>query len=370
MKPKVLVTGATGFLGSHLLSFLSRRGERVRALARVATPELLRHEVEVVEGSLLDPDAVARAVEGVEKIYHCAGMVSRDPEVAPEMYRLHVDGTRLLFDAAKEAGVARILLVSTSGTVAVTEDGETIPDETAPYPLEIVRRWPYYLSKVFQEKLALELAASGGPEVVIVCPSLLLGPGDARLSSSGDVLRFLEGKIPVVPSGGINFVDARDAAAGAILAMESGKAGQRYLLGGPNWSLGEFFERLARISGKRPPRLRVPDPAARLGAGLIERLHRWSGREGQPPIDEASVQIAQHFWYCDSSRARRELGWEARDPMECLDDTVAWLRWRYLGGPPPVPKAPTFLENVVSQPKEPASAPKRRSGGGRRSRVN
>ncbi|HWV38931.1 MAG TPA: NAD-dependent epimerase/dehydratase family protein [Vulgatibacter sp.] len=352
----ILVTGGTGFLGGHLVSLLLRRGEKVRVLTRASTPELAASGAEVCEGSLLDREAVARAVEGAARVYHCAGLVSRDPETGPEMFRVHVDGTRLLLEEARRAGVGRVLVTSTSGTIAVTPD-ETICTEESPYRIETVRRWPYYLSKIFQEKLALEFAAEGGPEVVVVNPSILFGPGDVRLSSTGDVLRFLEGKIPLVPSGGINFVDARDAAAGAILAMELGRPSDRYLLGGPNWTIAEFFARLARVSGVRAPLARIPDGAARLGASMIEGLFRLRGGDAKAPIDRESVEIAQHFWYCDSSRARSELGWEPRDPMETLDDTVAFLRERFLGGAPPPRKAPSFLETLVTRMDTPPSPP-------------
>ncbi len=367
MSETVLVTGGTGFLGGHLVALLARRGERVRVLTRAVTPELRELEVEVVEGSLLDPEVLARAVRGIARIYHCAGLVSRDPDVASEMYRIHADGTRALLEAATRAGVARVLLVSTSGTIAVAKD-EEISNEESPYRLETVRRWPYYLSKIFQEKLSLEAAAAGGPEVVVINPSILYGPGDQRISSTGDVLKFLRGEIPLVPSGGINFVDARDAAAGAILAMEKGAPSARYLLGGPNWSMAEFFARLARVSGVRSPTARIPDGAARFGARLMDGLFRLSGGERRAPVDPESVEIAQHFWYFDSTRARTELGWEPRDPMETLDDTVSYLRERFLGGAPPPRKAPSFLETLVTRVGEPEPAAPRAAAKGRASR--
>ncbi|AKU93229.1 NAD-dependent epimerase/dehydratase family protein [Vulgatibacter incomptus] len=356
MSDAILVTGGTGFLGGHLVSLLARRGEKVRVLTRAATPELRARGIETIEGSLLDVATLSRALQGVRRVYHCAGLVSRDPDVAPEMYRVHVEGTRALLLAARAAGVERVVLVSTSGTVAVSKEPD-VSTEESPYRIETVRRWPYYLSKIYQEKLALELAATGGPEVVVINPSILFGPDDVRLSSTGDVLRFLKGEIPLVPSGGINFVDARDAAAGAILAMERGKPSARYLLGGPNWTMGEFFARLARVSGVRAPTARIPDGAARLGARLVQGFARLGGADKRAPVDPESVEIAQHYWYLDASLARGELGWEPRDPMETLDDTVRFLRERFLGGAPSPAKAPSFLETLVTRMGEPESAP-------------
>lgn len=347
MSAPILVTGATGFLGSHLLSLLGEH-RPLRVLTRAATPELSRAGVEIVEGSLLDRKVLARSLRGVTQVYHAAGLVSRAAEAESEMFRVHVDGTRLLFEEARKAGVSRILLVSSSGTIAVTKE-EAISDESAPYRLETVRRWPYYLSKIFQEKLALQMAAEGGPEVVIVNPSLLLGPGDLRLSSTEDVLRFLRGEIPFLPSGGISFVDARDAAAGAVLAMERGRASRRYLLASANWPLETFFQRLGRIAGMRPPSFRVPDRLARMGAKLLAR----ASRKGTA-IDPVRVEMSQHFWYCDASRAKAELAWEPRDPMETLEDTVADLRLRYFGAPPRRPRPRSHLDSLVTQALEKA----------------
>lgn len=340
MSAPILVTGATGFLGSHLLSLLGEH-RPLRVLTRAATPELSRAGVEIVEGSLLDRKVLARSLRGVTQVYHAAGLVSRAAEAESEMFRVHVDGTRLLFEEARKAGVSRILLVSSSGTIAVTKE-EAISDESAPYRIETARRWPYYLSKIFQEKLALQMAEEGGPEVVVLNPSLLLGPGDHRLSSTGDVLRFLRGQIPIIPSGGLSFVDVRDAAAGAILAMERGKPSRRYLLASANWSMETFFARLGRIAGMRPPSLRVPDPLARLGAKVLA----WASADA---VDPVGVEMAQHFWYCDVSRAKAELAWEPRDPVETLEDTVADLRIRHFGAPPGRPRPRSHLETIVAQ---------------------
>lgn len=343
MSATTLITGATGFLGSHLLPLLEGR-RAVRVLTRAATPALSAAGVEIVEGSLLDRSTLARSLRGVRQVYHAAGLVSHVAASESEMYRVHVEGTRMLFEEARKAEVSRILLVSSSGTIAVTRE-EATSDEGAPYRTDTVRRWPYYLSKIFQEKIALQMAAEGGPEVVVLNPSLLLGPGDHRLSSTGDVLHFLRGQIPLLPSGGLSFVDARDAAAGAILAMERGEASRRYLLAAANWPMGTFFARLGRIAGMRPPSLRVPDPLARLGARLLRRASREA-------IDPARVEMSQHFWYCDSSRARSELAWEPRDPVETLEDTVADLRARYFGAAPARPRPRSHLEALVDQALE------------------
>lgn len=342
----VLVTGGTGFLGEHVVRVLREGGQAVRVLARESAPELLALGASLYRGDLLEglqvatrrpeggaaeadavPDSLAAALDGVKEVYHLAGLVSRDPKRGPAMMLLHVDGTRRLLQAAKQAGVARVLLASTSGTIAVSRDPDPILDETAPYPIELVGNWPYYLSKIYQEKLALDLGKRLGIEVVCVNPSLLLGPGDRRGSSTTDVRKLIAGELPAVPSGGLSFVDVRDAAQACVAAMERGRPGARYLLGGPNWTFQEFLGRLSRIAKVDPPWLRLPKGWNRALKGVVRAIdHAYSHHDRRSPIDTISFEMGQHYWYCDSSRARRELGFTSRDPGETLDDTVRDVR--------------------------------------------
>jgi dihydroflavonol-4-reductase len=319
----VLVTGATGFLGEHLCRVLVEQGDTVRGLARTRSGVLADLGVEHIRGDVLTGPELDTALAGVDAVFHLAGAVSRDPDDAQRMMRLHVDGTRRVLERMDAANVRRMVLASTSGTIGVSKD-EQILDETAPYAEEIVAGWPYYASKIYQERLAFEHGARLGIEVVAVNPSLLLGPGDRRLSSTGDVRKFLKRQIPTVPEGGMNFVDARDAAAATAKALTHGRAGERYLLGGPNWTMKEFFARLGRVANVAPPRLKLPSKVSRWGATLIEELYRHRGKE--PPVDRISVEMAEHFWWIDSRKAETELGFSARDPQLTLVDTVAYLR--------------------------------------------
>ena len=325
---RVLVTGGTGFLGEHVVeALLHRGGYRVRVLARSRSPILTQlaktADLELVSGDILEGDALAQALDGCVAVLHLAGLVSRNPDDTQRMMRVHVDGTRRLLEQAKNAPIDRVVVASTSGTVAVS-DIEEVLDEDAGYATELVAGWPYYASKIYQEKLAFTLGGELGIEIVCVNPSLLLGPGDRRLSSTTDVLRFLRRDIPVVPTGGINFVDVRDAADATVSALERGRAGERYLLGGPNWTVAELFGRLSRVAKIRAPRMRLPGGLARAGASVIEHLYRNRGKE--PPVDRISVEMGQHYWWIDSSKAERELGFEARDPGLTLHDTVRYLR--------------------------------------------
>jgi dihydroflavonol-4-reductase len=327
----VLVTGGSGFLGRWVVDELLEAGHRVRVLGRGKSASLAERGVEIAVGDVsrdLDgAEPLQRAFDGVSALFHLAGFVSRDPDDGQRMMRVHIDGTRRVLEAAKTAGVRRVVLASTSGTIAVSRE-PVILDERAPYPTEIVGNWPYYLSKIYQEKLALDLGATLGLEVVIVNPSLLLGPGDERNSSTGDVRRFLKREIPVVPDGGVSFVDARDAAKATVAALEEGRAGERYLLGGPNWTVSEYFGRLERASKVRAPRLKLPNALQRRAASLLEQAYKALDKE--PPVERISVEMAQVYWWCDSSKAERELGFQARDPGETLDDTIRDLRTRMI----------------------------------------
>jgi dihydroflavonol-4-reductase len=311
---QVLVTGATGFLGSHLVSSLLAEGHDVVRFSRSSG------------GDVLDAAAVRAAAAGCGAAYHCAGPVSRRPADAELLYRVHVEGTKTVIDACASAGVKRVVVASTSGTVAVSED-ERVHDERDEAPIALVGRWPYYRAKLFAERAAL--ARNGaGIEVVCVNPSLVLGPGDVNGSSTEDVRRFLEGSIPAVPAGGLSFVDVRDVAEALRLAMERGRPGERYLVGALNVTVAELFARLARVSGVRAPWLPMPRSreVARSGAALLGRLATRAGLRA--PVDPISVEMAQCFWYLDASRAESELGWSARDPNVTLHDTVEDLRRR------------------------------------------
>jgi dihydroflavonol-4-reductase len=330
---RILVTGGTGFLGKHVLRALSAAGnaENVRALVRQPARSLERLGVSQVLGDVNDPESVRAAMKGVQVVLHMAGLVSRDAKDVTRMMRVHVDGTRHVLDAARDAGVERVLLASSSGTIAVSEDEGTIATESSPFAYEVVKGWPYYLSKIYQEQLALKYVAQDKLPVVILNPSLLLGPGDSRGSSTEDVRKFLQKKIPIVPEGGVNFVDVRDAAAAFVAAMKSGRVGERYLLGGPNWTMETFFGRLSRLAKVPAPRLKLPAPWARWGATLAQEWADWRGTPAT--VDRISVEMAQHYWYCDSSKAERELGFTQRDPQETLIDTIRYVRKHFLSEP-------------------------------------
>lgn len=322
---RYLVTGATGFLGRHLIDVLLAGGHDVVALCR-KQPRDLPAAVTVELGDVLSADSVRKAVVGCEGVFHCAGKVSRRPEDADALFHVHVDGTKVVLDAARSAGVKRFVLASTSGTIAVSTEPKII-DETALAPQGIIARWPYYRSKLYAERAAFDQNGQG-IEVVSVNPTLLLGPGDVLGSSTGDVVKFLEGRIPMIPAGGLSFVDARDAATATAAAMTKGRPGEKYLLGAKNLTFDVFFGMLQRVSGIDGPTLKAPKSLllAQAGAEIMDRVSK--RLKAESPLDRVSAEMAQHFWYLDASKAMREIDFSPRDAMDTLSDTVADLRAR------------------------------------------
>ncbi len=323
--PTVLVTGASGFLGKHLVRLLVESGPhvQVRAFSRSLFPDGFGERVESVRGDIANPGEVAAAVAGAEEVYHLAGVVERSPSDSWANFRTHVEGTRNLCEAMRTHGTRRCVLVSSSGTVAVSRD-PLVHTEESGFKQELVHAWPYYLSKIYQEKQALWYCRHRGLPIVVVNPSLLLGPGDDRYSSTNDVRLFLKGQIKTVPRGGLNLVDVRDAAAGLLGAMRHGTVGERYLLGGENLTFREWIVKTAALADRPPPKVQLPEGLARLGASALRRLYPLVGKRFE--LDDATVRMSCLFWYCDASKARRAWGFTTRPAEETLRDTIAYLR--------------------------------------------
>jgi dihydroflavonol-4-reductase len=328
-KQRILITGGTGFLGAHVVRNFLAAGEKNLKVMASRVPEWMKDAgVKAVEGSVTDRDAVAKACKHVSAIFHLAGKVSRDNDDAMSMNNVHLAGTRILCEAAKEHGIGTIILASSSGTIAVSED-EQIFDETFPQPVDVFSRWAYYASKYYQERAAIENFDGDGRRLIIMNPSLLLGPDDERLSSTKPVLDFLGKKIPYSPSGGLNFVDVRDAADAFVAALEKGRHQEKYLLGAANMTFEQFFGRLERLSGVSAPSLKVPKKLAMTASSMISSIYKNWGKAS--PVAPNEVEQAEFFWYFDSSKAIEELGFAPRDPQETLNDTIIYLRENFLG---------------------------------------
>ena len=321
----ILITGSTGFLGKHLVEQLleAEPEARLRLMRRAEGPAIDSERVEVIAGDILEREDVKRAVAGVDEIYHLAGAVEREPRDPWRMFNVHVEGTRNVCEAMLENPISRAVFASTSGVCAVGPEPAEL-DETAPYAQDVVWDWPYYTSKIYAEKMALWYVEHRKLHIVHVNPSLILGPGDDRRSSTRDVEMFLDGQIKVIPLGGLNLVDVRDAARGCILAMQKGAAGERYLLGGANMTFYEWIRRTANLSGARAPKVMAPLQLSRWGARALRKVLPWFGKRFD--LDDSSIRMSAVYWYCNSQKARTELGFTTRDPDVTLRDTIEYLR--------------------------------------------
>jgi dihydroflavonol-4-reductase len=319
------VTGATGFIGSHVVRLLLQRGDRVRILARNSSP---KNNVDglgcdVVLGDLKDAMSLTRCVQGCRKVYHVAAdyrLWAKNPQ---DIYASNVAGTRNLLSACCEAGVEKVVYTSTVGAIGLRDDG--IPaDEDSPVSLDDMIGH-YKRSKFMAEGVAREFASSGLP-VVIVNPTTPVGAGDIKPTPTGKIiLDFIRGRMPAYVDTGLNFVAVEDVARGHLLAEERGRVGERYILGGENWSLEQLLERLASISGRRPPRMRIPW-AIVLFAASIDNFVMGTLLRREPFIPIEGVRMARFKMYVSSEKARKELGYNSRPVEQALCEAVDYYR--------------------------------------------
>lgn len=316
---QVLVTGATGFVGSHLVRRLNARGIRPRVLVRPTSNRynLQDLDAEVIEGDLLDYASVVQALDGCTRLYHAAGFVSPRPSHRQRLFDSNVRATENAMDAAAEVGVERIVYLGSTTAIGVSEGPHPITED-APYNLGGTGIG-YFEAKRASE-LAVRRRIEDGLPVVSVYPGYCLGPGDVYLSSSRIITAFCKGQIFFAPKGGMTFVDVRDAAEALALGMEKGRIGERYFAGGYPLTYREFFERLASIDGRRAPRLTMPNWLLHVLCVIGEPL-----TDGDVFSRLFYMAMSRYHWY-DSGKAQRELGWTMRPLDETLRDALAWLR--------------------------------------------
>src|SRR5579875_585489 len=318
MKP-TLVTGASGFLGWHVASVLIERGHAVRALARPGS-RVAELPVEQVTGDLREASSLELAVAGCGTVFHVAADYRLWARRPSEMYNSNVDGTRNLLEAARRAGVERVVYTSTVGTIGIPRDG--LGDEDTPVALSDMAG-DYKRSKFLAEQVALEFAHAGFP-VVIVNPTAPVGDHDVKPTPTGQIVAdFLEGRMPAFIDTGLNIVNVRDAALGHLQALERGRSGERYILGSENLTLAQILRILARITGRKAPGLKLPYAVAYC-AGICSTA--WADVTGvapRVPID--AVRMARKKMWVRYEKARRELGFEPGPAETALRQAVNWF---------------------------------------------
>ena len=316
-----LVTGASGFVGSHVARQLVARGEAVRVLLRPSSQARAIEDlpVEKVSGDLRDPASLDRALTGVRRVFHVAADYRLWARDSRDIYESNVTGTKNLLDAARRARIQQLIYTSTVATVAV--DRPSLPNEqTASGLQEMIGH--YKRSKWLAEQEALNAAREGLP-VIVVMPTTPVGPFDWKPTPTGKIIvDFLNGKMPGYVETGLNLVGVEDAAAGHLLAAERGKVGERYLIGAENLTLKQVLDTLARITGLPAPRLKIPHTLA-LGVAYAETaFSRLLGREPQIPVE--GVKIARHLMFVNCSKAQRDLGFHPGPVEGALERAVRW----------------------------------------------
>jgi len=321
----VLVTGATGFVGSHVARQLVEAGHSVRVLARAGSNPIAIADlsVERCEGDLRDILSLGRALKGVRRVFHVAAdyrLWSRNPD---EIYQSNVEGTRSLFEAARQNGVERIVYTSTVATIAVpSSDGSLSNEQTHAALDQMVGH--YKRSKFLAEMEAIKAAADGLP-IVIVNPTTPVGPGDWKPTPTGRIIvDFLNGKMPAYVDTGLNVAAVEDIAAGHLLAAEKGRVGERYLLGARNMTLKEILETLAAIANRPAPRVRLPHALAIAAAHASEFYARFTGREPQIPLEGA--KMSRYRMFIASDKAARELGYAPGAVEPAFERAVRWYQ--------------------------------------------
>lgn len=323
---KTLVTGATGFVGSALVRKLLEQGDDVRVLVRPESDRANLHglPLELVEGDLRDPQSLGRAARGCIALYHVAAdyrLWAHDPQ---ELYQSNVIGTRNIMLAAAEAGVGRIVYTSSVATLGLNPDGRPA-DEATPATLDDMIG-DYKRSKFLAEQEVSRLVCERELPVVIVNPSTPIGPRDVKPTPTGRlILDAAMGRMPAYVDTGLNVVHVDDVAEGHLLAFERGRVGERYILGGHNMTLREILGCVAKRTGGKPPRIRLPRGVILPLAYLSEAWARWTNPRTSPRLTVVGVRMSKKKMFFQSVKAERELGYRFRAAEDAIQDAIAWF---------------------------------------------
>ncbi|HXE11572.1 MAG TPA: hopanoid-associated sugar epimerase [Bryobacteraceae bacterium] len=315
-----LVTGATGFLGWHVAHLLIERGHNVRALCRPSS-KFRELDAERVEGDLRDLASLERAVAGCDRVFHVAADYRLWSRHSDELYQSNVEGTRNLLNAVQRVGIERVVYTSTVGCIGIPKNRPGDETETAD---ERSMAGHYKRSKWLAEQVAIQKAREGVP-VVIVNPTAPVGDHDWKPTPTGKIiLDFLRNRIPAFIDTGLNLVDARDVAEGHLLAAERGRLGERYILGAENLTLQQILERLAALTGKKAPTMRIPYIVALTTGVISTALANVTGKQPLAPLE--GVRMARKKMFVSHAKATRELGFQPRPVSESLLRAVTWFR--------------------------------------------
>jgi dihydroflavonol-4-reductase len=315
-----LVTGATGFLGWHVAHLLIERGHSVRALCR-SSSKFRELDAERVEGDLRDLASLERAVAGCDRVFHVAADYRLWSRHSDELYQSNVEGTRNLLNAAQRVGIERVVYTSTVGCIGIPKDR---PGDETNQADERSMAGHYKRSKWLAEQVAIQKAREGVP-VVIVNPTAPVGDHDWKPTPTGKIiLDFLRNRIPAFIDTGLNLVDARDVAEGHLLAAERGRVGERYILGGENLTFQQILERLASLTGKKAPTMRIPYIVALTTGVISTALANVTGKQPLAPLE--GVRMARKKMFVSHAKATRELGFQPRPVNESLLRAVTWFR--------------------------------------------
>jgi dihydroflavonol-4-reductase len=320
----VFITGASGFVGSAVARVLAKAGFALRALVRAGSPKtnLDGLNAEIVEGDMRDQRAVSPAANGARYVFHVAADYRLWAPNPDEIIQANVDGTKVVMEAAKAAGVERIVYTSSVATLKLHEDGKPADETTSLSETEAIGG--YKRSKVAAERLVEEMIGEG-LQAVIVNPSTPVGPRDRRPTPTGRmIVEAASGRMPAFVDTGLNLVHVDDVAAGHLAALKRGRVGERYILGGENMTLAELLGRIARLVGRSPPRLRLSRAPLYPLAFLAEIAAHITKREPLLTLD--GLRMAKQRMFFTSGKAERELGYRARPAEEGIRDAILWFR--------------------------------------------